>query len=57
MKNYCILQLNGETRCERDFKTNNFCKHCAWNAEEDARRRNDVKEKGLNSKYSIWKLK
>ena len=57
MKNYCILQQCGETRCDRDFKTNTFCKHCAWNAEEDERRRKDIKEKGLKSKYSLWKFK
>lgn len=57
MKNFCYLKLADLTECEHDFETSPFCKHCGWNMEEDERRRRDIRQKGLKSKYSAWQMK
>lgn len=58
MNNFCYLKLAGDKvgNCKRNFG-GPFCERCAWNAEEDARRRLDINRHGLKSKYSLWKMK
>lgn len=57
MNNFCYLKLAGYKvcNCKRSFG-GPFCERCAWNSEEDERRRRDINRHGLKSKYSLWKM-